>query len=423
MGRLRIAFFASLGAIAFACSSASSDDGSAKPIESDAGTDATTSSDAGAQGDSGGGTTTTDAGASDGGDGSCVLGPANCGACGIDCSNGACKNGVCTLVDSNAIGGFYAPEAISIVGKNVYVAIAGQPIEIGRCATNGCSAGPTSLFALDGGGSEEPLGITVDEASGTIVWASYENDSTGGVHKLPVDGGASIHLNAGHPTSYTSEVAVVGSSVVWGADESPGGLLTCPLAGCPGGGPTVIGGIDSYARGFIVFGGDKIAVASQGEISVCAGVACTGGKHVVADSQGLGIGAMAMAGDGKTLYWAATYPATAIMYGDIGADAGADKTLVPQGQSPSSMLIVGDTLYWTLSGTNPNGPGASFPLTPTSDGAVRKCKLPGCSPVVDVAPGAAAPRSLATDGVAIYWVEVGVAGNLAGAGAVKKAPL
>lgn len=422
MSRLRIAFFASIGAVAFACSSSGSDEPTPGTTGADAGTDATTTAtDAATSGDGG---ATTDGATSEAGDGGCVLGPANCGACGVDCSNGACKNGICTLVDSNAIGGFYGPEAISIVGKNVYVAVAGQPTEIGRCATNGCAGtGPTPLLSFDGGGSEEPLGITVDEASGTIVWASYESGSTAGVHKLPIDGGASIHLNAGHPSTYSREVAIVGTNVVWGSDDSPGGALTCPLAGCPVGGPTVIGGLDSYARGLLVFGGDKIAIASQGALSICTGVACAGGPRVVADSQGLGIGAMAMAGDGKTLYWGASYPSKAIMYGRIDQDAGSGTTLVAQGQSPSSMLIVGDTLYWTLSGTDPNGPSPSFPLTVTSDGAVRKCKLPACSPVVDIAPGAAAPQGLATDGVAIYWVEVGVVGNLAGAGSVKKAPL
>lgn len=364
-----------------------------------------------------------DAIAADGG--TCDLAaPANCGACGNDCSKGLCKQGICTLVDSNALGGLYAPEGIAIAGTTAYVTVAGQPIEVGRCPTNGCIGGLTPIVAFDGGTSHEPMAIVVDQAASTVFWTSYENaTATGGVYKTPTSGGAATQLNAGHSTSFADSVARIGSAVVWSSDDSPGGILQCPTSGCGSTGPGLVGGVNAYGKGVIAGANDSVIFAANGEIRWCATLACVNGAKSIATSQGLGVGAMALAGDGDTLYWAASYPSNAIMFRSISAATGAPQQLVATSQAPSAMLIVGDTLYWTITGTDPNPHPPTFPLTNTSDGAVRKCKLPGCSPVLDIAVNAAAPGALATDGAAIFWVETGVAGNLAGRGAIKKAPL
>src|SRR5688572_23931949 len=64
----------------------------------------------------------------------------NCGACGHDCTDGVCTDGLCILAQDMA-----SPGAMTVRGSSVYVGLHGGTGAIVSCPTSGCASATVGL--------------------------------------------------------------------------------------------------------------------------------------------------------------------------------------------------------------------------------------------------------------------------------------
>lgn len=380
---------------------------------------------AGALSDAGeGGVPGDDGGATDGG--SAEAGPTcdldaseNCGACGVDCSSGKCEKGVCLLASGYGGSDLRSPYGITVVGDDVYVAVfASNAVGIGRCSKRGCqSTGITPLVPYDDKTTDKQPTRLIDDDAGTLFWTSSRSSDypSNGVYRTELDG-STTQLNAGNPEIYVNGIAIHGDDVLWTSDDKDGGAFVCKKAGC-GGAPTRVdtGGDRGDGRDVLVTPNGVVwamAGTSGSEIVYCSSATCPGGGTLLAN------GHSDLATDGKYVYFQ-TYEGS-LARAQVDPPTTGRVVLVESAKLPTkprSLLVVNGWLYWRCQGTAPDDGG------PTTDGLIQKCALPDCATVIDVATGLASPRSLATDGKAIYWSNGGIADQVNGLGALYKKPL
>jgi hypothetical protein len=349
-----------------------------------------------------------DSPSSDGAPAACDLSlSANCGACGNDCRNGACTDGLCTLADKAA--GIYGAEEITIHDGVLYLAYSTlDDVGIMACPTDGClTTGAHSVLYLDGSTSEFPVSIAADEA-GTLFWTSYDGYDAGGLYRTDRDSGATTYLSQDNAVDYAKGVTIAGDSVLFLAD-SPGGAYVCAKTGTCGKLPISALGDDGRGVTLTDYG---VVWALKNTLSICATPDCAAGKHA------LGTGDYPLVAEANTLYFTPFHGAIFRQLLDVDGSAAQPLVDKPAGGYFTSLLVVNGTLYWAWSGTDPNDGGIS------RDGFVRKCSVESCAGTTkDVALGQSAPVSLRTDGKSLYWATQGLVDNVGFVGTIMKAPL
>ncbi len=355
---------------------------------------------------------TIEAGGDGGGEGSACgdtsTSPQNCGACGHDCGGGTCAAGVCQPVLIVQNSSLIAPYDM-VVGDDGYLYFtnysdmtgAKSAARVDKTTTNGTT--PQILIdwtAKDG----NPAQIAV--SGGNFYFAVNSNFGDpywhGGVVKCPVDGCPSGQgLSTGNISSYA--VGTDGKNVFFGADYADNNLNdtyqlhvtdmalanNATVIDNPNGSDILY--IDVDHDGGVYFG-------SGDGVFRCGATGCGDAAAPLLGSLQLSIGAVHYAGDriyftgipfnaGQSVQWVPV--------------AGGAATFVTTNVSNPWVVTTDATyVYYTDEG-NPNNP---------SDERVMRCPRDGCGGndvnAVKLSNGAAAggnPRAMTEDATMLYW--------------------
>jgi hypothetical protein len=336
----------------------------------------------------------------------------NCGACGHDCTNGHCLDGLCVLAEN-----LKSPGSIALRGGTVYVGLLGGTGDIASCPTNGCASATVALKSLGGAnaGEPEPYPWRI-AATDTYVYASDYNN--GGVWRAATNGGEFRRLVTPAEAKRAHGIALDENSVVWTIDDGAASVLSCDLPDCAGGAKTVAPAV--Y--------GEVIAVATQGaskgtlvwanngggELFKCPSrIGCAPAKLVVGDWQGR-VDDLTI--DGETVYWGTNLGE--IFSCAVAGCANPTKILTEAPKAFIAAIAVrGTSLYWS-----------SMPAEATGDngldgaGVVKKCTLPKCGDVQTIATKQKDPTAMTLDDRSVYWANGGRLGYTDGVGILVKAP-
>lgn len=321
----------------------------------------------------------------------------NCGACGHDCSNGKCSDGICTLVDEIA-----APYSLAVRGSAVYVGLTGGLGGLTKCATNGCgSNGATRMSPIDQ--SINPLRIVVDD---TNVYASDTNtDNAGGIVRAAIDGSGFARLAPDGGMPDTRAVAQDSKSIFFATDDA---IYSCTKPACAGGIKLVTTTPENPT--LIAAAGDGSLFWDQGNrIERCASAAsCTAQEFppFAGDVSDLVI-------DGNTVFWSTT-KGQILSCSVTGCPLPAKVLSTPE--MISAIAVQGTTLYWASILRNDAG-------DPDNDrGTIHTCTMPNCAATTrDLATLQHAPRAIVLDGPSLYWVNEGDQ-TVHGIGSIAKIP-
>jgi hypothetical protein len=218
--------------------------------------------------------------------------PKNCGRCSHDCMGGACEGGVCQPYP--ILSGVIA-SGIAVTNGTVYLTTAAGNVE--KCNADDCLATLAEL-ATD---QEIPEAITTDTSS--VYWTNAG---------FIVDGG------------------------------NAGSIVTCGLAGCPGGVPTVLAPMEDDPQSIVV--------------------------------------------SSSAVYWTNTYGGIVRSY-TIGGSAHPPTTLTTDPTTLSGVAIDATSIYWTESGL----------------GNIMKCPLAGCVTPTTLASGQGSPAELVVANDTVFW--------------------
>ena len=339
------------------------------------------------------------------------LDPKNCGACGHDCTNGVCKDGLCSLTD--LLGG---PEALAVKADTLYIGLIGEQSLAGiiSCPTNGCysaTVGPKQVTPADAGYLE----IQQMVMTATDLYASDYYGTPGGF--LRVSGSTLTRLASGGatPQGRSYGLALDNSFAYWVESESPGNLWWCTLP-CAGSPQLIKGGLDYPEH--LVLANDGSILYSDGQgysIRKCNSKADCANPVDIPKHPG-SVNAMVL--DGTTLYWAA---AEEIMSCTISPTVCANATSIvtgAPGEIVTAIAVSGTQLYYSILPLNDAGDFVN------TDGVVKTCPIASCAGagIQVLATKQASPSAIALDAKSVYWANDGRHGYIDGRGNVMKAP-
>ena len=243
------------------------------------------------------------------------------------------------------------------------------------CSSDAGNAGARATPPIDPGSDagSDAAGATDAAGAGTDSAGADAGPPTTllGILPQPVNGLAvdatKIYLPVG--TGSAAGVAVDATNVYWGGPA----MTTCPLAGCPSSGPTLLADGNIY-------------------VAQCAVGGCGGVPTPLIGTATANGSAKAIAVDSTRVYWphAVDYPNGRIFACAIGG-CGDNPTLIAQTGLVYALAVDATDVYWVAS-----MPGGQAPL--------YKCPLGGCgaSPTQLVSFGGL-PSSIVVDATNVYW--------------------
>jgi hypothetical protein len=334
--------------------------------------------------------------------------PKNCGACGHDCLDGSCSEGVCQpllLYTGDT------PISIVVDGPTLYVAVQSVLTNGGyvfRCQTSDCMATETVLAS----GLNEPW-FAVKQGK-DLYWANF-----GGSNPL----------------------------------EYPGSVMSCPLTGCPDAGPVIYtpdgggteGGINvSGLAGdgtYIYWAVSYAPMNTTGAIYRCFPGDCPSTTAILVPGFGF---FFSLTVASASLYWIDIGPnqVQRCELASCGGSTGLFASIRPSLDSVglSGLAVHSDDVFWTdgiddggvytcrsSSGCTTTGPskvatGQDNPAliaadesgvywANTGDGTIRHCPLSGCTEAAVIA-RTYAPFAVALDEVSVYFTDSSGTGSV-----------
>ena len=311
--------------------------------------------------------------------------------------------------------GQHSPWAIAIDDKNVYWFNLGTNNSVGkvfggwtdgevmRCNIEGCGNRPMSLASgRDQASVDTPLAFAAN--GGEVFWSDTTpvgNVITGHILSCSVLGCA----NAPRVVSARGgrSLAVGGARVFW--TEFSADVSDCPVSGCSAPAALWSAGDNPQSVGIAVDASGVYWSTTAGEIMRCDLAGC-GRTPTIVMSSGAKIPAVKeLAVDANNVYFTDANPAG---LGQILACAktGCDNqpTVIASGlNAPTAIATDGVDVYWAEVGVNVLDGQAVVDA-----GLVRKCAVGGCSNApTTVASGLNMPTAVAVDGGHVYWAEAG----------------
>jgi hypothetical protein len=309
--------------------------------------------------------------------------------------------------------------------------------DCGRCSHSclggECLAGQCQPITL-ATNQQRPLQLAVSGT--TVYWTNNFSDQIMSADKF--DGGATVFAS-GADVSSPWGIVVDATSVYWTnhAFSTPGGIRSCPLAGCPGGKAVTLATTPSAID--VAVDARNIYFTTNSTTAVLQASKLDGGGLLEFPT---GNTPFHIAVDPKNMYWTSN---SNNVFG-MAIDGGAVQTLGPlNGDFPGGITTDSTGIYWgvdfnvgsgnvnksaandagvlkSYGSTNPNplnivvdatriywtnvGAGSNQGDIMTSDGSVLSCPLEGCDKGERLKTLAAAQHNalgLAQDNDAIYW--------------------
>ena len=333
--------------------------------------------------------------------------PHNCGTCGHDCLGGACDTGVCVPLPAGVLAsGLIAPVSVAVDATNVYwlsegnyTAILAPSASLGtvqllKCAKSGCNNTPTVLAT----GFVDPL-MSRDRLDGIesdgkdVYWAASNSIlacSVNGCGNQPRRIASASNGGSTPPWFFDSwNIAVNATSVYAG---SPADVFSCPTTGCTpddGGGPNALW--MGNATG-VAIDATNAYWLSYGAVLSCALGGCNGTPSLLTSPAPSGVAAGQIAVDQANVYW---------NLGVASAFGPPDPTLAP-------------------------GYAVEQPNGPSGNAEILRCAKGGCNGQPGfIVKGLVAPMALATDGINVYFTDLGIdrSTNTTNTGRVAKCPV
>ena len=361
--------------------------------------------------------------------------PHNCGSCGHDCAGGACQDGACVPLPPGVLAsGLVAPVSVAVDATNVYwlsVAIYSpdgqgftQIQQLFECAKSGCKNHPTPLCSM-GPWSTAPGGDTSDALNGivsdgtNVYWAA-----SGGVLSCAVDGSQprATQIASSGAGAAPWNIGVNATSFYSGG---PANVFGCPTSGCTygaeAGGPTNLWAGSASA---VAIDGATAYWASSGAILSCALGGCNGTPSLLTSPPGFALLVGQIALDQANVYWnlgvptfeapnpalgrgytaaagSGPSPNVKILKCAKGGCNGQGTAVVAGLSAPMGLTTDGINVYFTDVG---NG----YVLNATNVGRVAKCPVAGCSDTgTTIADKLENPRGIAVDANNVYWADFG----------------
>jgi hypothetical protein len=306
--------------------------------------------------------------------------PHNCGTCGHDCLGGACDAGVCVPLPAGVLAsGLIAPVSVAVDATYVYWLSEGTytpalapsanlgTVQLMKCAKTGCNNTPTVLATgfADAPFSRDRLeGIVSDGKN--VYWAAI-----GYIFACSVNGCGSQPTLIASPTVAmpSSNIGVNATNVYSGSATD---VFSCPTTGCTsqdGGGPNNLWA--GNATG-VAIDSTNLYWLSYGAVLSCALGGCNGTPSLLASPAPSGVAAGQIVLDQGNVYW------------NLG---------VPNSFAPPSLV---------------EAPGYTFASSPSPYAEILKCGKGGCNgQPSSIVPGLGAPMALATDGINVYFTDLG----------------
>src|SRR5579872_2538859 len=337
--------------------------------------------------------------------------PRNCGACGYDCEGGACHAGTCEPLEPGVLAtGQAQPGPMVVDDTSVYWANVGAPAIL-KCKKTGCGNAPTVL--VEGYPAAASNLVLHDEVlywgAGPAVYTCPVGGCGGAPRRLPVGG-------------LVGPVAVAPSGDVYYVQQVGRTTLgACPAGDCarattvpwiPGSGVPYAADMFAPIASAIALDGTNLYVLAAtllpGLLTTCAVDACaTTARTLFVAANG---GPPVIAVDADNVYVALSDPQPEIEFIPKGANpnggfpaAGNDRStvLVTGLAAPSAIATDGISVYWADLGppTEAGMPGA---------GTIAKCSVSGCNWVAKtVRSFVSSPAGIAVDEGNVYWTELG----------------
>jgi len=312
------------------------------------------------------------------------------------------------------------PRALSVDRSNVYWFNLGTNMSRGkllrgwsggqvmRCAIGGCEDAPTALVS----GRRQysfatPLAFATDgfdvywSDSGTEEPSDAEG-SSGGVLKCATTGcGDSPSLLT---DSFAWDIALSKGMVYW-TDFGAGEVFACPLIGCEAGPESLwpAGDNPPLTLGIAVDETDVYwSTAAKDTIMKCALAGCGGTPTaIMSDAPVTAIRQIAL--DASNVYFVDSNPGGGV-FACAKSGCGDHPTVLAFGLNIATAIATdGVNVYWTEVGS-PNAALAEVP----GAGVVRKCSVSGCANTpTTIASGLNVPVAIAVDASNVYWAEAG----------------
>jgi hypothetical protein len=334
----------------------------------------------------------------------------NCGACGHDCTNGLCKEGLCILAQN-----VVSPNTLT-VRQNVYVGALGGLSNgaILSCPTNGCASATVAAKTLNNGATQiYPWHVVAND---TYVFSSdYSSSNKGGVWRTLATGGDLQMLPPGVSLERGYGAAIDDTTVYWITTGVPGAVHWCALPNCP----TLMTAATIPNDGeWIAVGANGALVWSENQGSLlkrCVSkTSCTPAALVTTNWLGF---AEDLTIDGNVAYWGTNL-------GEIlsCSTAGCANATTLVTEDPKAVIgalaVSGTSLYWSSMPFAPDGNNVI-----DTDGKIKTCTLPKCGPndIKTIATMQHDPNAMALDAKSVYWANSGKRGYSDGIGNVVKA--
>jgi len=335
---------------------------------------------------------------------------ANCGACGHDCTNGLCADGICTLLENT-----YGAEAIAVQGDTVYLGFLGDsnPAGIVSCPTNGCASATVAAKPL----LPPAQSVTIERiaVNATHLYASnyYDPGNPLRIALSSTDGGSFPFPHTAGTRSYG--LALDSTTLYWTENESTGGVYQCPIPDCTGGFKKIA---DASNPELVVVAADGAVIFSDDNgytIKKCASKANCPAPVTVPNHPGAYVNDFKI--DNNILYWAGRYEVLSCALSPLCANP---TTIVPEVTNDviTAIAVSGPTVYWSVV-TYSNDAGSFL----NDEGVIKTCQIANCGPTTKViATKQKAPSQMALDAKSLYWTNNAHRGFVDGKGSVAKAP-
>lgn len=294
-----------------------------------------------------------------------AAGSGGAGEAGVSCNGTPCT-GVCTPTGCLETITIYGGVAIALDDNNVYWSTGGSQVAAAPKAGLALGQLPTVLATL---GSDLVDDIAVDKHN---VYFTSHGFTSGGVHKVPKTGGASVLLGT---SSLPKGIAVDATNVYWSDFTS---INKVPIAG---GASVMLSGGEPPGYGIAVDQG-KVYWMDQAEVLE---IPTAGGSEsaIAPTNEGEEIAVR----NGTVFYTTKDSIMRAL--------GGSPVTTLASGQNHPVALAVDDTnVYWIdqVSGSFPN-----------IVGSILEVPISGGTPTV-LATGQANPTDIAVDQTSVYWI-------------------
>ncbi len=314
----------------------------------------------------------------------------NCGACGHDCTNGKCVEGLCVL-------GEQLPGISHLVvrGSQVFVGLQGNDGDIASCPTTGCASASVGLKILserDAGVSMEPFRIAANDQH---VFVSEYLGSGGSVDRVNVGGGGFKRL-PGAPaiTARVYGVALDATTLYFTTNDSTAKVYSCPLPDCATAtqvAPTANGEIIVVSPSGVIVWGEN----SGGLLMRCPSKTGCTPAPLVPDFDGV---ANDIVVEGETVYWITNLGE--IHSCSTAGCANTTKIVADPAKTNAgvSMAVSGSSLYWATIPFDTDGNNVI-----AEEGEIHGCTLPACTDQRTIAKHQNDPASMGVDAKSVYW--------------------